>query len=118
VNPGDTFAIDHLWFVCTIPDSDGQVVIVSLTTETNYTDPTCRLVPGDHPFVSRPSVIAYQRSRVVPAREMDELARTRGVRHHAPASSELLVRIRAGALVSPYTPRGVRRAIAACPWRP
>ncbi len=105
---GDTFLLpkssnetEHLWIVVAeIDAAAGKAICVSVTTQRNYSDSTCVLNAGDHPFVNRPSVIFYQ-----DAREMDlalvEKALTSGIRNfvctrHAPCSDALLERIRKG----------------------
>ena len=117
---GDTFLLpksgketEHLWIV--VAEIDGtarEAICVSVTTRRDYSDSTCVLNVGDHPFVNRPSVIFYQ-----DAREMDvalvEKALTSGIRNfvctpHDPCSDALLERIRKGLIDSKQTPKGIK----------
>jgi mRNA-degrading endonuclease toxin of MazEF toxin-antitoxin module len=62
---GDTFLTGddedegyHLWIVLT-PPIEGEVVTVSVTTQRKRSETLVVLKPGDHPFITHPSVIAY-----------------------------------------------------------
>jgi len=68
---GDTFLIEdeegldsHLWIVLT-PPNEGEVVIVSVTTERRKSEKLVRLKKGDHPFITHDSVIPYSYAKVV-----------------------------------------------------
>ena len=117
---GDTFLLpktsgdrEHLWIVITDPDlATNKAVCVNVTTQQTYSDSTCVLQPGDHPFISHTSVIFYQ-----DARELDltlvEKALTTGIKDfvcqaHDPCSEHLLRRIRQGLIASKHTPKGIK----------
>lgn len=68
VTPGDAFWIKnpaisaqhHLFFVITSPlGSEGTVILVNVTTKREGADLSCVLEPGDHPRITRESVIHY-----------------------------------------------------------
>ncbi len=74
ISLGDTFhwqagmsACSHLYIVIAEDASDGQVLVVNVTTKTNTSDLSCILSPTDHTFIIRPSIISY-----VDARELDK----------------------------------------------
>ena len=99
----------HLWFVVTDPDGvPPRVVAVMLRTATRFTDTTLVLHPGDHPFVRHESSVHYSTARWF--RVSSILAAVRGGRCHLmpDASEDLLGRVRAGLLASPFTVNAVR----------
>lgn len=109
----------HLWFVCTQPDEAGDVVILNVTSLKLWTrDRTCELQPGDHPFIRHASVVSYGRGRLARLLSLETSLASGVFRPQPAASPEVLVRIRDGALVSPYIPGDVRRAIINCSWGP
>lgn len=108
----------HLWFICTEADADGNVVAISVSTVRANAETTCVLDVGDHPFVHHESSMVYRLATLV---SVSELAKKRKIGSHKvrpDATPALLKRIREGALVSPMTPRNVKRAIRECPWQP
>ncbi|TAK21236.1 MAG: hypothetical protein EPO26_14980 [Chloroflexota bacterium] len=122
MNVGDTFinlneqSHFHLWFVVTQPGADGNVVILNLTSQKEFSDTTCQMVVGDHPFVTRASVIYYHGARLVPANSLDEWLR-RGVLEARPAARPALVaRIRAGVFASERVHPTIIEAVRRCPW--
>lgn len=111
---GDTFLIEdedgpecHLWIVIT-PPSEGEVVIVSITTKRQRSETLVVLKKGDHRFIDRDSVIAYHHSKVVTVESIETALRNGTAKRHDPASSKLLQRAKAGLLESDFTPNGVR----------
>jgi len=121
---GETFidvgsaSTPHLWCICTEPNADDEVVVVSVTTVRPNVETTCVLQPGDHPFVRHESAAAYRFAELVSVRELLRLRGQQRHRRHADADSSLVQRIRAGALQSPMTPNKVKKAIRECRWEP
>ncbi|HLX63886.1 MAG TPA: hypothetical protein VKX17_21625 [Planctomycetota bacterium] len=65
--PGDAFYFDgdiHLWIVLSNPDPNGNVVIVSVTTNAPYKDSTCELNVGDHPKIRHSSLVYYRKAEL------------------------------------------------------
>lgn len=85
-----------------------QVVIVSVTTikPQKVPDNTVLLNVGDHPFIQRPSYIAYSFADVKEERLVAQL----GTAHH-PVSLELLESVIRGAFQSPKTRNHVKDAL-------
>ncbi len=55
---------EHLWVVVTNPDPNtGEVIMVNLTTQRPHSDTTTVLLPGEHPFLDRPTVAFCERRR-------------------------------------------------------
>jgi mRNA-degrading endonuclease toxin of MazEF toxin-antitoxin module len=111
---GDTFLIEdedgydsHLWIVLT-PPSEGEVVIVSVTTHRKKSENLVRLKKGDHPFIAHDSVIAYSHSKVVTVESIESAMKNGVAKHRERVSDELLQRARAGLLESDFTPNAVR----------
>jgi hypothetical protein len=114
VTPGDTFLIPdwagaHLHFIlCTLPD--GSVVVAHFTRRRAYTDDTCVIQPGDHPFVKNETIVRYDQAYVCPAANLASLERII-IRKLEPLSGELLARILRGALSSPQTSDKIKKLI-------
>lgn len=109
---GETYhSTGHLWVVASLPDADGAVVMLSLTTHRPRCDENCVIEPGEHPFVIRKTVIAYEKALVFDAATQ---ARAERLCHrHPPVSAELLARIQQGACASDLTPQKIAKAIRA-----
>jgi hypothetical protein len=101
--PGQTVA--HLWVLLTDPDAaTDEVLMVNLTTQRPHSDTTVVLKPGDHPFVTHPTVVNFSDARLVKATVMQDYL-SRGVyMRQAALSSAVLQRLQAGLLASPFTP--------------
>ena len=109
----------HLWFVCTRPDADGQVALVSVTSVKTWTkDFTCQLTAGDHPFVQHPTVAAYQLARILTVTTIQARVKRLDFKEREPGSPELIHRLREGALDSTFTPNDVKGCIRRCHWQP
>jgi len=116
IQPGDTFllpkspnATEHLWIVLTGPHgTPPQAVMVNITTQRLHSDTTVVLDRGDHPFVRHPSVVNYADARMVAADALRNAVDSGSFRSHARCSEELLEKIRAGLLRSPYTPTRIK----------
>jgi hypothetical protein len=109
---GDTFVTEHLWFVLSDPDANGEVVCVSLTSHENHEDGTTICRRGEHPFITHDSIVLYASARrmQVAAIEAAINATIGRVRRDARCSDELLERIRRGAIQSVFTPNGIKKA--------
>lgn len=121
MNVGDTFVNRdpghplHLWFVCTLPDSQDRVVILNLTSLESCVDPTCLIVEGDHRFVRHDSLIEYQHGRIVPVSFIEAAFEASLFFSDEVASDELIAKIREGASRSEFTPGDVRDAVGRVP---
>ena len=57
---------EHLWVLVTRAHPDnGQAIMVNITTLRERSDTTTVLGVGDHPFITRPSVVFYADARPV-----------------------------------------------------
>jgi hypothetical protein len=118
LNPGDTFLlpkpgqIEHLWIVLTHPDEDGLAVCVNVTSWRPSADQTLVLVPGDHPFITKKSVVHYDDARKMPLDRIEQLlqqgASSFVCKAHYACTYKLMDRIKQGLLDSKRTPNGIK----------
>lgn len=108
MNLGESFLLKieggHLWVVCSLASavSDGGVLLFNFTTYRLGQDRACVVVPGEHPFVTHETIVAYQHGRLVPPKVQEAFCK-----HAEPqvqVSPALLTRIQNGALASDFTP--------------
>lgn len=113
LSPGFAFldvasSVPHLYFVASSPDDSSEIVLLSLTTDRPHADHTCEIAVGEHPFVTRPTVVAYYKARCVTIDWLkDQLEKGFAIRRE-PLSPELLGRVQQGAIRSLQTPIGIK----------
>jgi hypothetical protein len=114
LNCGDTFLIEdedgldrHLWIVIT-PPTEGEVVIVTVTTQRKRSETLVVLRKGDHPFIVHDSVIAYAYSRIRAVDDIESAIENGTAKQREPVSEAVLKKVRAGLIDSDFTPNGVR----------
>jgi hypothetical protein len=100
----------HLWFVITEPQ-EGQAVIANVSTKPGPDTPGCRLSPGEHRHISRPSWLRPEMARGVTAAQLELLADSGQILPTVDATPELLAKLRAALLASDHTPLGVKRLL-------
>ena len=105
--PGEETA--HLWVVLTTPNAQGQVILINFTTLRPHSDRTVVIQPGEHPFVVHPSVAHYADARLTAAPSIEAAIASGFFHQHQDCSPELIHRLLAGALTSPYTSEKVKR---------
>ena len=71
LSAGSTFLLprrlewkEHLFIILLDPDSEGNTVIVNLTTAKPHSDRTTVLHEDDHPFISRETVVNYSEALI------------------------------------------------------
>lgn len=105
MTPGATFHFNdrpgdgHLYAVISRP-SVPEVVLVNLTTLRPRSDRSCLVDPGEHPFVTRPTCVAYQYAEVVPTAILEAKLAAGILRPREP----LLMRIWEGATITRFLP--------------
>lgn len=111
---GDSFLIEdadgpecHLWIVIT-PPSEGEVIIVSVTTKRQKSETLVILRRGEHPFIEHDSVIAYKYSKAVTVESIETAIRNGTAKKHARASPSLLKKAQDGLLESDFSSHGIR----------
>jgi hypothetical protein len=117
---GDTFLIpvsirarEHLWVVVTQPlPGESEAVCVSITSRRSISETTVILSPGDHPFITRESVVHYSGADVLDLylvqQALDAQTTSFTCRQHARCDEPLLRRIQEGLLRSQLTPNRVK----------
>jgi hypothetical protein len=99
----------HLWLVLTdVIPAPPRVVAVMLRTATRFTDPTLILQPGDHPFIRHASSVHYSSATFLSLGRIGVALRTGNAHLREDMSEQLLERVRAGLLQSPFTVHAVR----------
>lgn len=110
MSPGDTFYWDpgqtlpHLWIVLHVgPDESGihSALVVNMTSlrPGGAGDRSCVLQPGEHPFVSRPTILLYAYACRRPLTHFAAFPKG------APLSATLTARAIGGAAASPFLKR-------------
>ncbi len=113
ISVGDTYQYtgtgtdNHLWVVISDPLVDeNHVLVVNFTTYRPRKDGTCRIQPGEHPFVKEETCVqnlACQQMKLGLLEEWLDTGRIT-LNQHQPVSSGLLRRIQQGAYDSGQTP--------------
>jgi hypothetical protein len=99
----------HLFIVLTDPvDQAGGRSVLMVSLSTLYPDlphdPTCRLYPGDHPFVTRESYVFYARARIEAADKLLRGVKSRQLIPKDPIESGIFARMCQGLEDSRFTP--------------
>jgi len=107
---GDTYwgplkrstSIPHLWIILTDPSrADGKSVAANVTDfQNNQGDTTCVLDVGDHPRITKRSVINYNDAQMVDESKLQEAERSKYIVKCEPATERLLAKVQEGALTS------------------
>ena len=101
--------------VLTTETLDGDVAVANFSThdrETRACSEACVVVrPGEHPYPQRDSCISYRYASLTSLAWLRRGKENRTYTMREPLSSQLLVRIRQGALDSSLTPADVTAAI-------
>lgn len=100
---------EHLCFVASPRDEFDNAVLLSVTTDRTHSDHTCEVAVGEHPFVVRPSVIAYFAACIKSAAEI--CIRVQQGKLKEAIAPALLRRAQEGAIRSRQTPREVKRML-------
>ncbi len=109
--PDDDANTLHLWFILTDPDPTpdaGRVVAVMSVTKKPHSDPTLTLMPGDHPFIHHETTVAYGTANYFPASKLQRQLQRGRIKWSDDMSRNLLNRVRAKLLESPYTPNEIK----------
>ncbi len=92
----DRSADHHLYVVISNPQQP-HVVLVSVTTKRRFTDTTCELKVGDHPFIQHDSCIAYEYAEIVEVAAIEAKLATGDIRLREEFAKEMILRIWEGA---------------------
>jgi hypothetical protein len=96
----------------TQPREDGHAVCVNITSWKSDSDQTLILMPGDHPFITKKSIVNYQDARFMPLFWVEKLLQRGSTdfvcEPHYACTHELMDRIKRGLLASKHTPKGIK----------
>jgi hypothetical protein len=99
IYPPNGIEIEHLWVIATGVTASGEAVMFNFTGWTMRNDHTCILNIGDHDFITKKTIIEYQRGILLtPFKWQGILDKSDQVKSHKPVSNELLKKIQTGAL--------------------
>ena len=106
IRPGFAFHYetdDHLFFVAS-DIAEPQVLILNFTSRKAFSDASCVVQPGEHPFVTVRTCVAYGFAEIA-----ERAAITMGVQRglmvpHAPLSPDLVMRVWDGAAITRHLP--------------
>lgn len=108
---GDSFILKghgqrtaHLWGPAGPADA---FIAVSFTTLKPHKDRTCVVGVGEHPFVQHETCVMYSDARRITREKLVAAFASRSAFPQARLSPELLDRVRAGLLASPFTPHAI-----------
>jgi hypothetical protein len=108
---GNTFLIEHLWIVVSLPTAEGHVALVSFTTRRWNSDASCVVQAGEHPWVKHETVVEYEKARVFDLPTQQKVLANKMLRPQADVSRSLLQRIQLGALSSDLAAQKVQALI-------
>ena len=87
---------NHLYVVVSDPRLP-EVVIVNVTTKRRFSDVSCELCAGDHPFIQHDSCISYAHAQIIALALIENKLASGDVRLRDEFSSSLIHRIWEGA---------------------
>lgn len=93
----------HLMVCLAIDGKKDTAIIVPMITRHEYSDPSCVLNVGDHPFVKHETCAAYDFARVVSLSETNAKVAGGQIRLKASVSDHVLKRLQVGFVLSDET---------------
>lgn len=93
----------HLMVCIAVDAKRDTAVIVPIVTKYDYSDSSCVLNVGDHPFIKHESCAAYDFAQVVPLSEISSKIDNRKMRLQAPVNADVLKRLQVGFVISDET---------------
>jgi hypothetical protein len=88
-----------------------RVVIVNFTTLKRWSDTSCVLKVGDHPFISHDTCVAYQYAEVVATADLHDRLGRGELSLREPIDNEVLLRVLDGASLSKFLPLRCHRML-------
>jgi hypothetical protein len=110
---GDTFltiaqqsgVTAHLWIIVSDPQQNPHaVVLVNFTTWTHGKDQSCVLIPGDYPFINRPTAVNYREAKKTSDAKLHQLIEAGLLKPLERINQSVLDKILRGAEASVHTP--------------
>lgn len=115
VRSGDTFLLTggpvptpHLWVILWGPAGPADAYLaVMLTSLRPYSDRSCILNPGDHPFVRHATSVSYRNVLRWTGERLAQLVADGIARSRQPVSEDVLERMRTAFFQSAHTPNAM-----------
>ena len=101
----------HLWFVASTPTENGEVVLFMLSTRRSGADLSCIIQPGEHPWLTRETVVVYRLGEIQTVNWICKLVENGFAKIKDAMPPALLQRAQQAALESKYTPRRIQKLI-------
>jgi len=91
----------HVWVVISDPQlNSDSVLLVSFTSNKCWQDQSCVLQPGDHPYLTKETVLFYAKAKLMPDVELDSMLAAGEIMLDDPLNAKVLAAIREGARIS------------------
>jgi hypothetical protein len=103
----------HLFMVIAVVPASELLCVVNFTTHRPPCDESCLVQPGEHPFVTRLTVVSYRNALIKTNADLERARVAALLQMKDPLSAALLTKVRQGALRSLATPRNVKDAVRA-----
>ena len=102
---------NHLFVILTDACSQHQHLLVSFSTirQECFHDPSCIVTEGEHPFIKRPSFLAYNHARTELHSHLVKCVSGWTFRPHAPVTDDLFEKICRGLIESDHTPNRIKK---------
>ena len=95
----------HLFIICTNPDKNGQVLLVSISSRRDkYDDTTCTLRSNVHAFLNRASYVSYSYALIESASDLQKRVANGTIEQREDLKLSILEEICAGFAKSAETP--------------
>ncbi|ACI50722.1 conserved hypothetical protein [Gluconacetobacter diazotrophicus PA1 5] len=103
----------HLHVVCSDPDEEGNVALVSVcsVTGTNH-DTTCILQKHEHAFLKHDSFVLYARAKIVSTSSLTNGMAAELIVMHDDMNGQTFLRVLKGVCRSSQTPRKVKKYLS------
>jgi hypothetical protein len=102
--PGECYLIPdpetgrrHLFIVASWEDAHGRALLVNMTDERNIDDQSCLVRQGDHPFITKPTLINYADAKTATEAQLSKHVASGRIVLKERANGGLLRRVQVGA---------------------
>lgn len=93
----------HLMVCIILNRPEDQCTVVPITSRHDYSDISCCISVGDHPWIRHDSVASYEFTRILSISAVEKELDSGVLKSRAPVSAELLKRLQVGFVLSDET---------------